>query len=127
MAPVFPRRHRRNFNEPGHAHELTFSCYHKYPFLSRERTYQWLKDAIENARRKLDFDLWAWVFMSDHAHLIVHPRQPKYDIALIRRLIKEPVAQEAIAWMKRHSPEWLSKVERRRGNRTEHLFWQSGG
>jgi putative transposase len=127
MAPALPRRHRRNYNEPGHAHELTFSCYQRFPFLGRDRTCQWLRDSLEEARRTLDFDLWAWVFMPDHVHLIVHPRQPVYDIALIRRRIKEPVAQQAIAWIRHHAPEWLSRMERRRGNRVEHLFWQSGG
>lgn len=127
MAPASLRRHRRNDNDPGHAHELTFSCYHGFPFLSRDRTCHWLKDAIDDARGKLNFDLWAWVFMPEHVHLIVHPRQPKYDIAVIRRLIKEPVSQQAIAWMKHHAPERLTQVERRRGKRLEHLFWQSGG
>lgn len=27
MAPASERRHRRNYNDPGHAHELTFSCW----------------------------------------------------------------------------------------------------
>ena len=65
------RTHRRNFNDPGHAHALTFSCYHRLQFLSGERTCQWLASSIENARQRLQFDLWAWVFMPDHVHLII--------------------------------------------------------
>ena len=42
-----PRRHRCNFNDVGHAHGLTFSCYHRYPFLKSERTCMWLKEAID--------------------------------------------------------------------------------
>ncbi|MDA0835649.1 MAG: hypothetical protein O2955_13865 [Planctomycetota bacterium] len=42
---------RRNDNEPGHAHELTFSCYHRLPLLSRERSCRWLADVAS---------LWKW-------------------------------------------------------------------
>lgn len=121
------RQHRKNYNVPGHAHELTWSCYQNYPFLSRERTCLWLIESIERARSLLRFDVWAWVFMPDHVHLIVHPRREAYDISAIRRAIKEPVARHAILWLKENSPEWLSKIERRRGERVEYVFWQSGG
>ena len=48
------KRSRRGpaFHAPGHAHELTFSCYRSYPFLQAERTCQWLAEAIEAARRR---------------------------------------------------------------------------
>ncbi len=129
MAPArgARKRHRRNFNEPGHAHELTFSCYRRFPFLARDRTCEWLVQSIDDARRSLQFDLWAWVFMPDHVHLIVHPRRPTYDIAVVRRHIKEPVARQAVAWLREQSLEWLPKIERQRGTRREYLFWQSGG
>lgn len=121
------RIQRRNINEPGHAHELTFSCYHRFPFLKSQRTCQWLIDAIDHARRQLEFDVWAWVFMPDHAHILIRPRQTRYDIAVIRRRIKEPVARQSLAYLEEHAPEWIPKVTRRRGQRTERLFWQSGG
>jgi len=121
------RRHRKNINEVGHAHELTFSCYRRYPFLTSDRVCWWLVESIENARRSLEFDVWAWVFMPDHVHLIVRPRRNQHDLAQIRRLIKEPVARRALSWLRKHSPEWLPQLERRRGARKEYLFWQSGG
>ncbi len=65
--------------------------------------------------------------MPDHVHLIIHPRQQVYDIASIRRRIKEPVARKAIRWLKEYAPEWLPRIERQRGSRREYLFWQSGG
>jgi putative transposase len=121
------RRHRRNCNEPGHAHKLTFSCYHRYQFLNSERTCQWLADAIEQARTELRFDLWAFVFMPEHAHLLIYPREKVYDIADIRKAIKSPVARLGIAFLEEHAPEWLPRITRRRGDKVERLFWQSGG
>ena len=119
--------HRRNYNEPGHAHELTFSCYHRFPFLKADRTCRWLADAIEDARSEWNFNLWAYVFMPEHVHLIVHPRDTTYDVALIRKAIKSPVGRKAIQFIQENAPEWLPRITRRRGNKVERLFWQSGG
>jgi REP-associated tyrosine transposase len=119
--------HRRNFNDPLHAHELTFSCYRRYPFLKAERTCEWLGAAIDDARKKLKFSLWAYVFMPEHVHLLVHSCFATSDIARIRQAIKEPVARTAIKYLEAHAPEWLSRITRRRGDRSRRLFWQLDG
>ena len=36
----------RRYNVPGDAHSLTFTCYHRRAFLSKDRTCQWLADTI---------------------------------------------------------------------------------
>ena len=89
------REHRRNCNDPGHAHELTFSCYKRYQFLRAERTCLWLAESIEEARTRWNFDLWAYVFMPEHVHLIVYPWDRPYEIAEIRKAIKSPVGSQA--------------------------------
>ena len=122
-----PYRHRQNFNDPGDAHELTFSCYRGYPFMRAERTCQWLATSINAARVSLDIDLWAFVFMPEHVHLIVHPRQPVYDIAVIRQGDQGARSRDAFCYLRRHAPEWIPRLTRRRGKHVEHLFWQSGG
>ncbi|MFO0953123.1 MAG: transposase [Isosphaeraceae bacterium] len=119
--------HRRPANEVGHAHELTFSCYRRYPFLSAERTCRWLVQAIEDARLTLDFALWAFVFMPDHVHMIVRPRRPGCRVSEILRAVKGPVGRSALGFIEENRPDWLARVTRRRGDRSEKLFWQSGG
>ena len=121
------RHHRRNYNDPGHTHELTFSCYKGYKFMKAERTCQWLAEAVKDARVEWNFTLWAYVFMPEHVHLIVHPRNAEYDIADIRKAIKSPVGRKGIRFVKEKAPHWLPKVTRKRGKKTERLFWQSGG
>ena len=44
---------------------LSVSC------LAADRCCEWLAEAIEQARQRQDFLLWAFVFMPDHVHLIV--------------------------------------------------------
>jgi putative transposase len=121
------RSRRRVFDDPGHAHELTFSCYKRYPFLKAERTCRWLADAIGQARAKLGFALWSYVFMPDHVHLIVHPGSQSCGISSLLRAIKEPVGRKAAQFLVRHAPEWLPRVTQRRGDREERHFWQPGG
>ena len=65
---LFVRKRRRRYDEPGHARELTFSCYRHFQFLSRDRTRHWFVEALETARKKWAFDLWAYVLMPEHVH-----------------------------------------------------------
>jgi putative transposase len=122
-----PIIHRKNYNTVGDAHELTFSTFNGYQFLRADRTCEWLADAIRSAKPRIPFDLWAFVFMPEHAHLLIRPQKPDYDIATIRKFIKAPVARKAIAYLAKESPDWLTKITRQRGSESERLFWQSGG
>jgi putative transposase len=118
---------RPALNEPGHAHELTFTCFRGYAFLKAERTCQWLADAVNEARQEFDFALWAYVFMPEHVHLLIWPRQPVYQVSKILAAIKEPVARSAIAYMSEHSRDWLRRIRVKSGQRQRHRFWQAGG
>jgi len=126
--PSARRTHRRNVNIRGHAHELTFSCNGRLPLLNAERTKTWLIESIQHAREKEQFDLWAWVIMPEHAHVLIRPRRNEYDIARIRSAIKEPVGRQAIGYLREHGRnDWLERLKRTRGSRIEYSFWLSGG
>ncbi|NLZ05355.1 MAG: transposase [Phycisphaerae bacterium] len=114
------------WNTPGHAHELTFTCYKNRPFLSSERACRYLVEAIVASRNKHAFDLWAYVFMPDHVHLVVWPRQEKYSISQILRSIKQPVSRRILEYLRRENREGLKILAT--GERDEpHRFWQKGG
>src|SRR5262245_21201153 len=120
-------RRRPALNEPGQAHELTFSCYCRYPFLQAERTCHWLAEAIGQARQRYDFALWAYVFMPEHVHLLIYPNRPDYDIRIILQKIKEPVGRQAVNYLVANAPHWIERITVQRGKRTERRFWQAGG
>jgi hypothetical protein len=83
-AEQLPKRRKnvQHFNEPGDAHFFTFSCYQRMALLSKDRTRWWLLEAVEDAREKHRFDLWAWVFMPEHVVLKIDRTLP----ILIERL-----------------------------------------
>ena len=121
------RMRRLAANEPGHAHELTFSCYRGFRFLRADRTCQWLADAIDAARLEFDFALWAYVFMPEHVHILLWPRSSQYDMAAILKAIKQPVGVHAVKHLRQSAPEWLERITVRKGGRVERRFWQAGG
>ena len=121
-----PRKTVRHYDEPGYAHFLTFSCYQRLPLLSKDRSRDWLIEALQAARHKHSFDLWGWVIMPEHVHLLLWPRQPAYKTQVILADIKRPVGQQAMAWLEMNHPEFLTRLTVRNRNRTYRRFWQAG-
>ena len=99
-------KRRRRYNEPGQPRELTFSCYRRMPFFSRERTCEWFRQALKAARTKFGFQVWAYVLMPDHVHLLVHPGEAAGEMSRFLQAVKEPVARQAIAYLKAKAPQW---------------------
>jgi putative transposase len=122
------RKRCRRYDEPGHAHELTFSCYRRLPLLSRDLTRGWLVEAIEDARVRERFDLWAYVIMPEHAHILIRPREPEYEVSRVLWRIKRPVGRRAIEYLRSHAPSFLDRLTVTRDDGTqERRFWQAGG
>ena len=121
------RRRIRHYDVPGHAHYLTFSCFHNQPFLKSERTCGWLIEAILAAKRETPFDLWAWVAMPSHVHLLIRP------IGLVRvgdilKAVKEPMSKRATYWVRKNAPGFVRRMEDvQPGGRRTLRFWQPGG
>ncbi|GAB5443685.1 MAG: hypothetical protein Fues2KO_40340 [Fuerstiella sp.] len=121
------RKLRKVFDQDGDAHFLTFSCYHRLPLLNRDRTREWTVAAIERSRTKNPFDLWAWVIMPEHVHLVLLP-QPEARIASSLASLKLFVARRAIAWLKEHAAGYLTHLEDSSNDgKRRFRFWQRGG
>jgi hypothetical protein len=58
------RKRCRSYNNPGEAHELTFSCFRQLPLFSKDRSWQWFVEALDEARRRRDFLVWAYVIIA---------------------------------------------------------------
>jgi len=120
------RRRVKHFDEHLDAHMLTFSCFHRMPLLGKERTCLWLIQAINRSREKYQFDVWAWVAMPDHAHVLIWPRQEGYSTAVILKSIKTSVGKRAIGYLRQHQPAFVEKLRMITVNRVEYHFWQDG-
>ncbi len=115
------------YNEPGHAHCLTFSCYDGLPLLSEERVCRWMIESLEAARGRHAFDLWGYVLMPEHVHLLLSPRLAEYSISRILHAVKRPVAYRVVAHLGDQSPGKLRRLAIVRSGRHTYRFWQAGG
>lgn len=93
---------------------------------SKDRTCEWLAAEIRQACDELKYLLWAYVFMPDHIHLIVCPREKDYDTSDFLKRFKEPVSRNAVQFLKREAPDWLLRLRVVKGTKVEHHFWQPG-
>ena len=84
-------------------------------------------DAIDLARRKHEFHLWAYVIMPEHVHLLIWPTRVEYDISKMLKTIKQSVSRKAIIFVRSTAPEFLKRMEDRQpiGN-IAYRFWQRG-
>jgi len=124
-----PHRNKvRSYNEPGHAHELTFSCFRRLPLLKRDRCRRWFLAALESGRQRRHLALWAYVIMPEHVHVIVYPHDSRYEVRLIRTAFKVPVQRKALAFLRRDAPAYLDRLRDEQPNGKVHYrFWQRGG
>jgi putative transposase len=128
MQPPSHRKRCRRINEAGHAHALTFSCYRRQPFLTKDRSCQWLVDSIVSAREKHRLHVWAFVFMPEHVHLLIWPTEENYSISRILESIKLPVTRRAVAYVRRNAPTFLERMlDLQPNGKQAYRFWQRGG
>jgi len=121
------RRTCKRYDVPGHAHYLTFSCFRGMPFLGKDRSREWTVGAIAAARRAKGFDLWAYVLMPEHVHLLVLPREGA-RISEILKCVKQSVARRAVHWVRANRPAFLAVMrDQQPSGRSCYRFWQPGG
>ena len=125
--PNHHRKTRQSYDIAGDSHFLTFSTFKRLPLLTKNRSCEWVVDAIELSRERNPFDLWAWVIMPEHIHLALYPREGT-KIASILKTLKQSVSKRAIKWLKGNAAEYLPTIEdvQPNGKRT-YRFWQRGG
>jgi len=133
VRPAPQRRHTKyktckRCNEPGDAHALTFCCFQRQALLNADRTRRWFLEALDAARAKHAFDLWAYVIMPEHVHVVIWPREPVYSISEILSDIKQPVTRRAIKYLRTQAPAFLRRLrDEQPSGKVAHRFWQRGG
>ena len=125
-----PRKKVKHYDN-GEPHFLTFSCYRRMPLLSKDRTRQWFVEVLDQARAVHGFQLWAWVIMPEHVHVLLwppfhsiasDPRSKRGRISGILSSIKRPVGEKAVSYLSEHSPDFLQQLTVTNATRTYHRF-----
>ncbi|MEW4531529.1 transposase [Maioricimonas sp. JC845] len=127
MGHVQHRKQIRHFHEPGHLHELTFSCVHRRPLLTTDARMRMLARCLDQATSREHFQLVAFVFMPEHVHLLVNPRGATPNISRFLARIKQPFSKWIRGTLESGSDDDLQNlpVTERQGRKSIR-FWQAG-
>ena len=121
------RKRVHHYDHPGQAHELTFSCYHRWPLLEQDEFKTMLSTSIDRGVDKHGFQLVGFVFMPEHVHLLVFPTTVEARISALLYAIKRPHSHRTKQWMLAHNDNWLDRLTvQERPGKTVFRFWQEG-
>jgi putative transposase len=71
------------YQQAGDMHFLTFSCFHRLPYLASPGARNLFEDALERIRKKYKFVVAGYVVMPEHVHMLVNePAQSTLDQAI---------------------------------------------
>jgi putative transposase len=103
----------RRYQQTRQLHFVTFTCYHREPFLADPQTRDQFLLTLETVRRWYGFWVTGYVVMPEHVHLLVSEPERK-SLALALQMLKQMVSRN-------RAPGWpvLSRSEGR-GH-----FWQA--
>jgi len=122
------RKTRKSWDEAGHAHFLTYSCHQRLPLLCKDRSRQWVVDALRDVRIRFDVAIWAYVIMPEHVHALVLPRRANYEMRVLHAAIKRPVSKEAKSFLvEANQLDWIERLTVRMPSRSVFRFWEPGG
>ncbi len=84
----------KRYQESGSDHFVTFSCYHRLPYLDDDLIRAAFLDRLEGLRQQHEFYVFGYVLMPEHVHLLVS--EPKrYKLAATINVLKSEVSKQA--------------------------------
>ncbi|MEW6533846.1 MAG: transposase [Thermodesulfobacteriota bacterium] len=128
MEELFTHRKKvHHFDEPGHFHELTFSCYNRMPLLNNDSCRLLLTESVDRAMRRHGYLLIAFVYMPEHVHLLVFPQDGASRIDRLLKAIKRPSSYRIKQLLTNTRSPLLAKLTiLQRPGVTAFRFWQEG-
>ena len=125
--PIRKQMQRRD--EPNSIRFITASCNQRLNLFASDRIRAVFADSLAAAREKHGFELFAWVLMPNHFHLLMRPCRVAHggDIKPLSPMlasIKQGVSQRVIPGWKRLNAPILPRLVDSDGSIR---FWQPGG
>lgn len=102
---------------------ITFSCEGRLPLLGNARIRDEFAKSLARTHQGRTFELFAWVVMPEHVHLLVRPL-PRRDLARTLLALKLSFAKTVIARWRRLEAPILARIIDADGNPR---FWLKGG
>ena len=82
------------YQQEGDDHFITFSCYHREPYLNTPSARDTFLDSLELTRQRYQFDVLGYVVMPEHVHLLLgEPLDREIPLANALHALKLSVAK----------------------------------
>ena len=79
--------HLKRYQTEGSDHFITFSCYHRSPYLNNDAARIVFEEILERLRQRHQFYVFGYVLMPEHVHLLLsEPR--RYPLATTLNVLK---------------------------------------
>jgi len=119
-----PSKKLKRIEVAEHARFLTCSCYRRLPLFQNDQIKQVFADQLVLARDRLGFELFGWVLMPEHFHLLVRTGDPNLSIGKVLFALKKPLAERVLKrWAELEAPV----LDRLLDSQSKPHFWQPGG
>jgi putative transposase len=113
----------RRFDQPNHCRFLTFSCYHRLPLFNNDRIKHAFIEHLAAVRDACEFQLYGYVVMPEHVHLMIRPKLPQSPVSLVLRRLKGAFSHRVLERWKALRAPVLTRLRDADGLH----FWQQGG
>ena len=84
----------------GHLHFITFSCYHRLPFLGTVRRRNLFLEIFEQVRERYRFVVVGYVVMPEHVHLLISERE-RGTQSTVMQVLKQRFARRVLTELRR--------------------------
>src|SRR5262245_14155737 len=117
------RKHMKRRETPGGIRFVNASCEHRLPLLGNPAIRDLFVRCLCGAHKRFGFELFAWVVMPKHFHLLARPRDEE-PLARALKSIKLAVAERVIARWREIDAPILRKIL---NPDSTPRFWLKGG
>ncbi|MGH7132306.1 MAG: REP-associated tyrosine transposase [Phycisphaerales bacterium] len=122
-APLI-RKMMKRWERPADSRFLTFSCYQRLPLFRNARICDRFIERLNDARYRLGFQLYAYVVMPEHVHLLLSVDREGPRVPAILKDLKGGFSLEVLSARRKLKAPVLSRITPP-GQRPR--FWQHGG
>lgn len=116
---------RSHEDERTYVHYLTFSCNNCLPLFEDQSLCRLLVEHLNAERNKLGFEVYAYVIMPNHVHLLIW--SPSVPTSRVLQGIKGGFSRIAMMRIRERQPDLLPDLTIHRCTRSSSSFWLPGG
>ena len=113
------------YENPANAQYLTFGCFRRKHLFVHNALASLFTLQLAEWRKDTGIQLWAWVIMPNHIHLLVHAGD--LDLGESLGALKRPFGHRALRWLEERMPATYKDLAATDHGKTAHRFWQAGG